>query len=297
MFIKNKYLIFVLLVSLLVTLSGCQNNTDINTELINANSPTLSLSTGTYIGSQTITITSDIENANIYYTLDNSTPTIHSSLYQGPIVITSTSILKAIVVKQGFIDSSVSEATYTILLESVGVIDLGDRLVIYFALDVQWVDVHFVVNQNNQQNVRMVKNPITQLYEITISSIVRGDSIVYGFTYMSGVAAKTIGWSLYYTGEEAQPLHDVTFTNSLISGVNHLIISIGFDTVATWVNVHYIFNFMTQQNLRLTLNNQNNRYEITIPNFTSSDSLAYSFTYLIGDGAVTTGWNIYNNNL
>jgi hypothetical protein len=52
--------------------------------------------------------------AEIRYTLDNATPTASSTLYTGPITISATCTLKAIAVKEGWPDSAVLTATYTI---------------------------------------------------------------------------------------------------------------------------------------------------------------------------------------
>ena len=61
-----------------------------------AAAPTLSLSTGTYSGMQTVTLASASPSAEIFYTLDGTTPDFTSTLYTGPIRIATTATLKAI---------------------------------------------------------------------------------------------------------------------------------------------------------------------------------------------------------
>ena len=50
--------------------------------------------------------------AEIHYTLDGSIPTAESALYEGPITLSETTVVKAIAVKDG-VSSSVTSRTYT----------------------------------------------------------------------------------------------------------------------------------------------------------------------------------------
>ncbi len=52
-------------------------------------------------GKETLTITADVEGAEIYYTLDGTTPTDKSTRYEGPLDITSSVNVKAIAYKNG----------------------------------------------------------------------------------------------------------------------------------------------------------------------------------------------------
>ena len=80
-----------------------------------AAAPTFSPVGGTYTEAQSVTITSTTEGADIYYTLDGSTPTTSSTEYTGPITISETATLKAIATKTGMNNSAVNSADYTIL--------------------------------------------------------------------------------------------------------------------------------------------------------------------------------------
>jgi len=77
--------------------------------------PTFSPSPGTYTTSQTVTISDATAGTTIYYTTNGNTPTTSSTVYSGPITVSSPQTLKAIAVETGFINSPVATATYTVL--------------------------------------------------------------------------------------------------------------------------------------------------------------------------------------
>ena len=79
-----------------------------------AATPAFSPEGGTYNGTQTVTITDATSGANIYYTLDGTTPTTQSTLYTGPVAITASATLSAIAAASGYSNSGVESATYTI---------------------------------------------------------------------------------------------------------------------------------------------------------------------------------------
>lgn len=77
--------------------------------------PTFSPAAGTYNSNQNVTISCATSGAIIYYTIDGSTPTTSSTVYDGAIALNGegTTTIKAVAVKNGN-TSPVSEATYTI---------------------------------------------------------------------------------------------------------------------------------------------------------------------------------------
>lgn len=81
--------------------------------------PVASLPSGTYTGSQTVTVTSETSGAEIYYTLDGTDPrnSVTAILYDQSITISGTVTLKTIAVKNDMI-SEVSEYNYTIQTSS-----------------------------------------------------------------------------------------------------------------------------------------------------------------------------------
>lgn len=70
---------------------------------------------GTYNAAQTVTIADATAGAKIYYTTNGTTPTTRSTVYAGPIVVSSTKRLKAIATASGYTSSAVATATYTLV--------------------------------------------------------------------------------------------------------------------------------------------------------------------------------------
>lgn len=76
--------------------------------------PAFSHPEGEYENSVTIELTTETAGASIYYTLDKSTPTEQSTLYDGSITLEETTTVKAIAIKDGLANSEVTTAVYTI---------------------------------------------------------------------------------------------------------------------------------------------------------------------------------------
>ncbi len=80
--------------------------------------PEFSLTQGSYIGAQTLTISCPTADAKIYYTTDGTDPTEKSTIYNSEIISLSegqTKTIKAFAVKEGMKPSAVVSATYTIV--------------------------------------------------------------------------------------------------------------------------------------------------------------------------------------
>jgi hypothetical protein len=79
--------------------------------------PTFNLPQGSYGGVQSVTISDTAAGANIFYTTDGTSPTVNSTLYQGPVTIDESSeTLRAIAVATGDLPSAATSATYTLTL-------------------------------------------------------------------------------------------------------------------------------------------------------------------------------------
>jgi Chitobiase/beta-hexosaminidase C-terminal domain/Carboxypeptidase regulatory-like domain/Fn3 associated/FG-GAP-like repeat/IPT/TIG domain len=84
--------------------------------------PTLSPSSGSYSGSQLVSISDTSVGATIYYTVTpgtaGTTPTTSSSVYSGTLTVGATSTIEAIAVVSGYSPSTVASATYAVPAQS-----------------------------------------------------------------------------------------------------------------------------------------------------------------------------------
>jgi N-acetylneuraminic acid mutarotase len=79
-----------------------------------AATPTFSVAPGSYLAPQTVSISDTTPFANIYYTTDGTEPATTSTLYSGPISVSSTETLEAIAAASDFTASTAATAAYTI---------------------------------------------------------------------------------------------------------------------------------------------------------------------------------------
>lgn len=72
---------------------------------------------GEIVEGSKVILSTHTDGAKIYYTLDGSMPTINSSLYTDPLIISSNTTIKAFAVKSGYKDSPVSTFEYTVIAD------------------------------------------------------------------------------------------------------------------------------------------------------------------------------------
>ncbi len=83
--------------------------------------PSITPNGGAISASQSITMATKTSMADIYYTLDGSTPTTSSTLYAGPITISASTTVNAIAAAPGFIQSAVTSAQFNVEAQSTAV--------------------------------------------------------------------------------------------------------------------------------------------------------------------------------
>ena len=81
--------------------------------------PTFTPEAGTYFEEQTVAIACTTADATIYYTLDGTDPDENSEIYSEPIAVAESMTIKAIAMKEGYENSNIATAEYTIILGAV----------------------------------------------------------------------------------------------------------------------------------------------------------------------------------
>jgi Chitobiase/beta-hexosaminidase C-terminal domain len=79
-----------------------------------ASTPALAPTPQTYTTDQSVTLSASTPGATIYYTTDGSIPTAASTVYTGPVTVSTTTTIQAIAVAAGLSQSLVAGGTYTI---------------------------------------------------------------------------------------------------------------------------------------------------------------------------------------
>ena len=93
--------------TIVVTYTGGQTPT--------CETPTFSIASGAVLSGTTIALSTATTSATIHYTTDGSIPTSSSTTYSSAIAIDAAKTIKAIAVKDGYNNSEVASAAYTIL--------------------------------------------------------------------------------------------------------------------------------------------------------------------------------------
>jgi hypothetical protein len=84
------------------------------TSTANTANPSFSLATGTYPGTQTVSLSDTTPGATIYYTVDGSTPTTSSPYYSQPFTIPVSETVRAFATSGSLLPSTVISQTYVI---------------------------------------------------------------------------------------------------------------------------------------------------------------------------------------
>ena len=206
-------------------------------------SPTFNLSTGTYTSVQAVTMSSTTGGAIIRYTTDGSTPTLASTQYISPIVISRTTTLKAIATAVGYGNSAVVSRTYTINLpaamptfsqrtgnyvgaQTVTISSTTSGALIYYTTD----------NSTPTSDSARYTGPLTlsQTVKLKAIAIARGystsavGSVLYNITQVTAsptlspssgnytqsqtvvISSTTVGATVYYTTDGSTPTSSST---------------------------------------------------------------------------------------
>ncbi|MBR5685139.1 MAG: chitobiase/beta-hexosaminidase C-terminal domain-containing protein [Muribaculaceae bacterium] len=83
-------------------------------EVAKVETPTFTPAAGTYYEAQSVIIACETPEAVIRYTTDGTDPTATSAVYSAAIPVNATTTIKAIAMKEDYLNSSIAEAVYTI---------------------------------------------------------------------------------------------------------------------------------------------------------------------------------------
>jgi len=166
------------------------------TYLIQAPSPTMSPSSGTYYTAQTVTISDTVGGATIYYTTNGSIPTTSSTSCANPcqLTVSTTTTLKAIASGGGYVSSSVAVATYNIAANtptfSPGSGTYATAQSVTISDATPGVTIYYTTNGSiPTTSSTSCSNPCT----ITVSSTTTVKAIAAG----SGISQSAVGFATY----------------------------------------------------------------------------------------------------
>lgn len=129
-----------------------------------------------------VTLSTQTENANIYYTLDGSTPDSNSTLYTVPITITENTTIKAIAIKEGLDDSDILTSIYTIAIPTTKSIDVTIRNTLYNQVKSDIKYFYSIADNPNQITNEIIPiTPENNILHIEYSSENLGVFILYKY--------------------------------------------------------------------------------------------------------------------
>lgn len=141
--------------------------------------PTISPSSGTYYGPVEVSIRSFTSGAQIFYTIDGSTPTTSSTHYTAPFTVSENTTVKAIATHNGEV-SEVATADYEIKTPVI-VQNIWESLLLNDDTPVQFANPVYVLHQRNNYLYVRDETGYALFYGNCGQSYVNGDKIPAGF--------------------------------------------------------------------------------------------------------------------
>ena len=119
---KNKFKVITLFMSMMVIIAfaSCKTETEYITKEYVA-SVTFTIEETTTEGTLAVVMATETKGAKIYYTVDNSVPSSESTEYTEKVTVNKDTVFKAIAIKEGIENSSISVATVLIKEKTVEV--------------------------------------------------------------------------------------------------------------------------------------------------------------------------------
>jgi hypothetical protein len=153
-----------------------------------------------------------------------------------------------------------------------------------------YVILHYTIPGQAQQNVNMTYNSSTARWEYTVSGLSPGQTVTYSFTYQKSGLQYDTGTYTWTNNGSSTPTPTptptpVTCTGTFAQGVNSVSSSQAqfwfqpCNWTAGYVIVHYTVPGQAQQNVNMTYNSSDGRWEYTAGGMSSGQTITYSFTY------------------
>lgn len=185
----------------------------------------------------TVTITCATDGATIHYTIDGTAPTTDSPVYSDPIVINTTTTVKAFAIKEDMQDSQVASAEYIITVPTVakptfspvaGEVDSGTEVVISCAT--AGATIHYTVDGSTPTTDSPVySEPIALTTATTIKAFAvknaMADSAVATGNYTIKLYRYLGDYNMVDDGEgDVDPAYQITTSNisTIITGFDWL---------------------------------------------------------------------------
>ena len=92
-----------------------------------ASPPVITPNGASFTNSVNVSLSTTTPGAQLFFTLDGSTPTAASTLYSAPFTVTNTTVVRAIAIKSGLSDSAISGAVFVKSLPSVAISGFGNN--------------------------------------------------------------------------------------------------------------------------------------------------------------------------
>jgi uncharacterized repeat protein (TIGR02543 family) len=157
-----------------------------------APAPTASPSGGAVAVGRQVTLSSSLSGASIYYVIGTGTPTVTSNLYSSPIIISSSSTIRAISAKEGYANSPISTFSYTVTQPSGGVLTVAS----VNAMQGATVDIPVSISSNPGLAI-FTLNLAYDASKLTYMSTTKSSSLPSGliFAYSSSGGVVKTDWA------------------------------------------------------------------------------------------------------
>ena len=275
-----------------------------------AATPTFSPAGGTYSEAQTVTITCETEGATIHYTLNGDDPDENSPAYIEALTIATTTTVKAIAVKNGYDNSEIASATYSIvepqqekaftLITSTDALATGEKYIVVGLND----NVYKALGKQNSNNRAAVEVAPSGSTIITTPATLPSEDAIFELTLGQD---STGYWTLFDAANQgylyaASSSSNYLRTQATNDANGQWTISIANDGVATVIaqgaNTRNTLRYNSGSSLFSCYDANNSQKDVYIykagdmpqpePELAVAPATLSGFTYTFGSGPSTT---------